>query len=87
MIGRSAERRIFSRIINGLTKFKCKRHSSTESTESWDIVPRKEVKRFIIECMSSVKTRQDHAEKLADNLSTADYRGHYSHGLNRLGKT
>ncbi|CAC5370862.1 Malate dehydrogenase [Mytilus coruscus] len=84
MVGTSTKRRIFSRIINSLTKYTCKRHSSTESTESWNLVPRKEVKRFIIECMSSVKTRQDHAEKLADNLSTADYRGHYSHGLNRL---
>lgn len=31
-----------------------------------------------------VDTRPSHAEVLADNLSMADYRGHYSHGLNRL---
>ena len=35
-------------------------------------------------CMMHVDTRPSHAEVLADNLSMADYRGHYSHGLNRL---
>lgn len=61
------------------------RRISSDASGSWDIIPRKEVKRFIVQCMSSVKTRLDHAELLADNLCTADYRGHYSHGLNRLG--
>lgn len=27
----------------------------------------------------------DHAKMLAECLVEADYRGHYSHGLNRLG--
>lgn len=30
---------------------------------------------------------KDHAEQLADVLVAADLRGHYSHGLNRLGKS
>ena len=81
------ESRFLSRLIRTSPKFATKRHWSTVPTDSWDIVPRGEVKRFIVDCMSSVKTSFEHAEKLADNLCAADYRGHYSHGLNRLGKS
>ena len=38
----------------------------------------------MIDCMTTVKVPQDRAAKLAANLSEADYRGHFSHGLNRL---
>ncbi|UJR30363.1 hypothetical protein I4U23_017898 [Adineta vaga] len=48
------------------------------------IVPKDELFSFIVRCMLKVGTRPSHAEVLADNLSMADYRGHYSHGLNRL---
>lgn len=34
--------------------------------------------------MVAVGTDPDHAQQLADTLAEADYRGHYSHGLNRL---
>lgn len=81
------ESRFLSRLIRTSPKFATKRHWSTVPTDSWDIVPRGEVKRFIVDCMSSVKTSLEHAEKLADNLCAADYRGHYSHGLNRLGRS
>ena len=40
---------------------------------------------FIVRCMETVGTKSEHAESLAELLITADYRGHYSHGLNRLG--
>lgn len=43
-----------------------------------------EMKSFIIDCMRSVGVNSDHAEQLADLLTVADQRGHYSHGLNRL---
>lgn len=46
-----------------------------------------EVSAFIIRCMTSVGTPEEHAASLADILVTADYRGHFSHGLNRLGTT
>ena len=36
--------------------------------------------------MRAVGTKPDHATSLADNLVMADYRGHFSHGLNRLGQ-
>lgn len=34
--------------------------------------------------MRKVGTRPSHAQSLSGNLVAADYRGHYSHGLNRL---
>lgn len=42
------------------------------------------MKRFILDCMTKVGTDKNHANQLADVLLEADYRGHYSHGLNRL---
>lgn len=50
------------------------------------VVPFNEVKSFIVRCMQAVGTRREHAETFADLLATADYRGHQSHGLNRIGK-
>ncbi|XP_046454278.1 uncharacterized oxidoreductase YjmC-like isoform X2 [Daphnia pulex] len=53
-----------------------------ESTSS--PVPVAEVKRYATDCMVSVGVKTEHASALADVLVAADYRGHYSHGLNRL---
>jgi LDH2 family malate/lactate/ureidoglycolate dehydrogenase len=50
------------------------------------VVPVQEAKRFMVEAMVAVGTVQQHAEQMADVLVAADYRGHYSHGLNRLGE-
>jgi LDH2 family malate/lactate/ureidoglycolate dehydrogenase len=50
------------------------------------VVPVEEISRFIKEVMMAVGTVQEHAEQMADLLVAADYRGHYSHGLNRLGE-
>jgi len=49
------------------------------------LVPKSEVTSFIERCMVAAGTRPSHAKALADNLMMADYRGHFSHGLNRLG--
>jgi LDH2 family malate/lactate/ureidoglycolate dehydrogenase len=35
-------------------------------------------------CMLAVGTKPDHAKSLASCLIAGDYRGHFSHGLNRL---
>lgn len=48
------------------------------------IIPLAEAKRFIRDCMEAVGTPRNHAEALGDLLVEADYRGHYSHGMNRL---
>lgn len=58
--------------------------SSTESVEG-TVIPPEEVKRFVSECMVKVGTPKANADQLADVLVAADTRGHYSHGLNRLG--
>lgn len=43
-----------------------------------------EVKAFIESCMLSVGAKASHGSQLAEVLVAADYRGHFSHGLNRL---
>lgn len=58
--------------------------TANEGKSNERIVPKDELFSFIVRCMLKVGTRPSHAEVLADNLSMADYRGHYSHGLNRL---
>lgn len=43
-----------------------------------------EVLDFCTRCMLAVQTKRRHAEELAAVLAEADYRGHFSHGFNRL---
>lgn len=43
-----------------------------------------EAKRFVVDCFVALETPMEHAELMADLLVTADYRGHFSHGMNRL---
>ncbi|KRZ10462.1 Malate dehydrogenase, partial [Trichinella zimbabwensis] len=47
-------------------------------------VEKKEMKSFMISSLTKVGADVSHADALADVLIDADYRGHYSHGLNRL---
>lgn len=42
------------------------------------------MKRFITDCMIASGAKEEHAVQLSDLLVTADSRGHYSHGVNRL---
>lgn len=58
----------------------------TTGSELPNIVAVKEVHAFIVRCMEAVGTPADHATALAKGLIAADSRGHYSHGLNRLGR-
>ncbi|XP_022911923.2 uncharacterized oxidoreductase YjmC [Onthophagus taurus] len=53
------------------------------NTES-PLVPVKEANRFVKECLEACGTPESHAKAMADLLIEADYRGHYSHGMNRL---
>lgn len=43
-----------------------------------------EVLRFCEACMQAVGASKDHGKQLSEVLLAADYRGHFSHGLNRL---
>ncbi len=56
------------------------------STDASYIVPNDEIENFMVRCMQTAGAQPDHAKALASCLTAADYRGHYSHGLNRLGK-
>ncbi|KAJ3649959.1 hypothetical protein Zmor_021672 [Zophobas morio] len=48
------------------------------------IVALSDARRFISDCMVAVGTPREYGDILAENLIEADYRGHYSHGMNRL---
>ncbi|GMT01242.1 hypothetical protein PENTCL1PPCAC_23416, partial [Pristionchus entomophagus] len=48
------------------------------------VVSKKELRMFVLECLDKVGCSPSHAQQLADILICSDYRGHYSHGLNRL---
>ena len=72
--------------LKQISKLTSRKFSSELEKGSWKAVPNHEVKRFIVDSMTSVGTKKSHAISLADNLTAADYRGHYSHGLNRLGR-
>ena len=58
--------------------------SSTEQQNF--IIKVDDAKNFVKDSMIAVGTKVSHAQALADLLVLADQRGHYSHGLNRLGE-
>lgn len=57
----------------------------SESKKDYKLVEKNEMENFMERCMLSVGTNPEHAKSLAACLIAADYRGHFSHGLNRLG--
>ncbi|OWF39450.1 Malate dehydrogenase [Mizuhopecten yessoensis] len=61
---------------------KVKEDSMAEAGEI--IVSRAELDRYVVECMMVSGASEDSARVMSDLLVTADYRGHYSHGLNRI---
>uniref|UniRef100_A0A914EBK7 Malate dehydrogenase n=1 Tax=Acrobeloides nanus TaxID=290746 RepID=A0A914EBK7_9BILA len=54
------------------------------NTESQYLVPVDEMKKFMVDALKTAGVTQDHASQQAELLMSADSRGHYSHGLNRL---
>ncbi|XP_060073880.1 uncharacterized oxidoreductase YjmC-like [Ylistrum balloti] len=48
------------------------------------VVSREEIHGFVIRCLTTAGAEETYAKTFADCLITADYRGHYSHGVNRL---
>ncbi|XP_015111575.1 uncharacterized protein LOC107037512 [Diachasma alloeum] len=48
------------------------------------LITKDEVVRFVAECMQRVGTDGNHSKIVAHHLMTADYRGHFSHGMNRM---
>lgn len=48
------------------------------------LVPIAETRRFMTDCFLKSKCSPENAKAMADLLAEADYRGHFSHGMNRL---
>ncbi|XP_045179161.2 uncharacterized oxidoreductase YjmC-like [Mercenaria mercenaria] len=48
------------------------------------IVAKKEVDEFIKNCCEAIGIQAEHSSVLADVLVSADYRGHYSHGIKNI---
>lgn len=69
-----------------LLKRKMATASSTNNANAdYFLVEKNEMENFMERCMLAVGTKPDHAKSLASCLIAGDYRGHFSHGLNRLG--
>nr|XP_050851979.1 uncharacterized oxidoreductase YjmC-like [Vespula vulgaris] len=60
------------------------RNMASSCDKSEMVVPKEEVVRFIQQCMCKVGTLKEDAYIVAYHLMTSDYRGHFSHGMNRL---
>ncbi|KAJ8976631.1 hypothetical protein NQ317_009723 [Molorchus minor] len=65
----------------------CTPSATTAKEEPHLLTSVDEAYRFMTDCLKAAGTPQDHAEIVAKNLLEADYRGHYSHGMNRLSKS
>lgn len=65
---------------SAILKFSSYAYSEMETR----LVSLTEIRNFMIRCMEKVGTDKQHSTELADVLVAGDYRGHYSHGLNRL---
>lgn len=61
-------------------------HASRRCLQEFKLVEVSEVESFVERCMTAVGTPAQQAKSLAQVLVTGDKRGHFSHGLNRLGK-
>lgn len=60
--------------------------SACGKKEAFSLVPMYEARRFMEDCLIAVGTCKQFAGEMADVLIAADSRGHYSHGMNRLGE-
>ena len=61
--------------------------SQKESSEpEFYLIAKDEMEDFMERCMLAAGAKKDHAKSLASCMMAGDYRGHYSHGLNRMGK-
>jgi len=59
--------------------------SSNHDPTGYKLIDKNEMEDFMYRCMIAAGSKEDHAKSLAAALILADYRGHFSHGLNRLG--
>ena len=80
--------------LSSRTKFLCSRlvgkirhlHTSGRCFDQYKCVAVDDVESFVERCMAAVGTPSEHCRSLAQVLVAGDFRGHFSHGLNRLGE-
>ena len=58
--------------------------TTTAKQDDYFLVRKDDMENFMQRCMLAAGAKQSHAESLASCLIAGDYRGHFSHGLNRL---
>ena len=74
--------RYFKPYWNGIHNFCNQSHESGEGK----FVHLTDITRFIVDAFRMVGTQDSHALQMAHTLVAADLKGHFSHGLNRLGE-
>ena len=60
--------------------------SSEDDVTKWPRVAPEEMHQFVVRCCTARGMKESYAQDMGDLIVAADYRGHYSHGLNRLGE-
>lgn len=55
-----------------------------EAHPEYYLIAKNDMENFMERCMLAAGAKTDHAKSLASCLIAGDYRGHFSHGLNRL---
>ncbi|EFO85906.1 hypothetical protein CRE_02254 [Caenorhabditis remanei] len=64
--------------------FNRRQYSTEMAAPDESVVSKDEMRRFMVDCMTTAGASESHATQLALVLLEGDIRGHYSHGLNRL---
>ena len=57
-----------------------------EDGSSWPCAEKQDVHNFVMTSLKALKVKEEFGRDLADVIVEADYRGHYSHVLNKLGE-
>lgn len=74
--------------VAGVKNINCNKSSSSTITTSCSsdsmVVPREEVIRYVADSLVKVGASEEDAIAVGEHLFTADYRGHFSHGMNRM---
>lgn len=72
--------KVFKTLITQVSKMSC-----ITPDEYTQVVRKGDVIDFCARCVEKVGISHEHSRELGEVLVAGDYRGHYSHGINRLG--
>ena len=67
-----------------MTDTATKEAAAVPKTATYCLIRKDDMENFMERCMLAAGSKSDHAKSLASCLIAGDYRGHFSHGLNRL---